>query len=81
MIVWNITKVKWSKDRLTNEDVIKSVDWIVKKDDNNSTQSGVMELIVKFNPDTQLVVDEEMMLGWVFEALRSEKQNIEDSLQ
>jgi hypothetical protein len=81
MVVWNITNIKWSKDRLTNEDIIKSVGWIVKKDNSNSTQSGVMELNVKFNPDNQPVVDEEMMLGWVFEALGSEKQNIEDSLQ
>jgi hypothetical protein len=80
MVVWKITNVKWSKDRLTNEDIIKSVDWIVKKDDSNSTQSGVMELNVKFNPDNEVVVDGEM-LAWVFEALGNEKQIIEDSLQ
>ena len=81
MIVWNITKVKWSKDHLTNEDIIKSVDWIVKKDDSDSTQSGVIELNVKLNTVNEVVVDEEMLLSWVFESLGSEKQTIENSLQ
>jgi hypothetical protein len=81
MIIWSITNVKWSKDHLTNEDIIKSVGWIAKKDGSNSSQSNVIELNVKLNIDNEVVVNNDMLLAWLFEALGSEKQTIEDSLQ
>jgi hypothetical protein len=51
-----------------------------KKDDGDSTQSGTIELDVKLNNNNEIVVNEEMLLSRVFEALGSQKQTIEDSV-
>jgi hypothetical protein len=79
MINWGITNVTWSKDILTGEDIIKSVTWTVKKDNNNSTtQNGTTILNQKIL--NNVLMDDNVLLTWVFEILGSERQTIENSL-